>query len=49
MKLKSVNGYERKFKEKNNWFIIIVVLLFVLFPILIKNNYIIDVAFFFGI
>ena len=49
MKLKSVNGYERKFKEKTNWFIIIVVLLFVLFPILIKNNYIIDVAFFFGI
>lgn len=49
MKLKSVNDYERKFEKKNNWFSIIVVLLFVLFPILIKNNYIIDVAFFFGI
>ena len=49
MKLKSVNNNERKFEKKNNWFSIIVVLLFVLFPILIKNNYIIDVAFFFGI
>jgi len=37
------------FNWKNNWFVIIVTLIFLLFPLIIKNNYIIDVAFFFGI
>lgn len=33
----------------NNWFLIIIILLFLLFPLVIKSDYIIDVAFFFGI
>jgi len=37
------------FNWKNNWFVIIVTLIFLLFPLIIKNNYIIDVAFFFGV
>lgn len=40
---------ENKVSEKNKWFVIIVVLIFLFFPVIIKNNYIIDVAFFFGI
>ncbi len=36
-------------KITNNWFAILVSLLFLLFPLVIKNNYFIDVAFFFGI
>src|SRR6056297_2470764 len=37
------------FNWKNNWFVMIVVLIFLFFPLIIKNNYIIDVAFFFGV
>jgi len=37
------------FNWKNNWFVIIVTLIFLFFPLIIKSNYIIDVAFFFGI
>lgn len=34
---------------KGNWFVILIILLFVLFPLIVKNDYIIDVIFFFGI
>ncbi len=34
---------------KSNWFVIIVIISFLLFPLVIKNDYIIDVSFFFGI
>jgi len=37
------------FNWKNNWFVIMVTLIFLFFPLIIKSNYIIDVAFFFGI
>jgi branched-chain amino acid transport system permease protein len=37
------------FNWKNNWFIIVVTLIFLFFPLIVKSNYIIDVAFFFGI
>lgn len=36
-------------KFRNNVFILILILLFILFPSVVRNNYIIDVAFFFGI
>lgn len=34
---------------KNNWLVTIIVVTFLLFPLIIKNDYIIDVAFFYGI
>jgi branched-chain amino acid transport system permease protein len=34
---------------KNRWFIIVVTLAFLFFPFIVRSNYIIDVAFFFGI
>jgi len=37
------------FNWKKNWFIIIMPLFFLLFPLIVESNYIIDVAFFFGI
>jgi branched-chain amino acid transport system permease protein len=40
---------ENKISGKNKLFVMIVVLAFLFFPVIIKNNYIIDVAFFFGI
>jgi len=36
-------------KIRDNWFAIVVTLLFIVFPLVIKSDYIIDVAFFFGI
>jgi len=45
----SENKKANKFNTKGNWFVIIVIVLFLLFPLVIKNDYIIDVAFFFGI
>jgi branched-chain amino acid transport system permease protein len=40
---------ENQFTKKNNWLVLILILVFLLFPIIIKSNYVIDVAFFFGI
>jgi branched-chain amino acid transport system permease protein len=40
---------ENQFSQKNRWFVLILILAFLLFPIIIKSNYVIDVAFFFGI
>jgi branched-chain amino acid transport system permease protein len=40
---------ENQFSQKNKWFVLILILVFLLFPIIIKSNYVIDVAFFFGI
>ncbi|MDD4896761.1 MAG: branched-chain amino acid ABC transporter permease, partial [Atribacterota bacterium] len=49
MMAKSVNSQVNKFNIKSNWIVIIVIISFLLFPLVIKNDYIIDVAFFFGI
>jgi branched-chain amino acid transport system permease protein len=49
MMVNSENRKANKFNTKGNWFVIIVIVLFLLFPLVIKNDYIIDVAFFFGI
>ena len=49
MMVNSENGKTNKFNKKGNWFVIIVIVLFLLFPLVVKNNYVIDVAFFFGI
>jgi branched-chain amino acid transport system permease protein len=49
MMAKSVKSQVNKFNIKSNWFVIIVIISFLLFPLVIKNDYIIDVAFFFGI
>jgi branched-chain amino acid transport system permease protein len=45
------NNYNKNFNAtwKNRWFIIIVTLAFLFFPFIVRSNYIIDVAFFFGI
>lgn len=40
---------ENQFSQKNKWFVLIIILVFLFFPIIIKSNYIIDVLFFFGI
>ncbi len=49
MNNKSTTGQEKRLAIRNYSFVFIVVLFFLVFPILIQNNYIIDVAFFFGI
>lgn len=49
MMVNSENRKANKFNTKGNWFVIIVIVSFLLFPLVIKNDYIIDVAFFFGI
>ena len=41
------NNYNTNWK--NRWFIVIVTLAFLFFPFIVKSNYIIDVAFFFGV
>jgi len=49
MNRKNNVGKNVLFKWGNNWFVIIVILLFLIFPLVIQSNYMIDVAFFFGI
>lgn len=49
MKSRSENNQVKKFRKKGNWFTGIVILAFLFFPLVVKNDYIIDVAFFFGI
>ena len=49
MKLKNENSRVNRHTKKNNWFVSLIILLFLLFPLIIKNDYFIDVAFFFGI
>lgn len=49
MNIRNNTGKSVVFRWKSIWFIVIIILLFLLFPIVIKNNYMIDVAFFFGI
>ena len=46
---KKINSNTFDLNKKNNVFVIIITLAFLLFPLVIKSNYIIDVAFFFGI
>jgi len=43
------NKIDKSVKIRDNWFAIVVTFLFIVFPLVIKNDYIIDVAFFFGI
>src|SRR6056297_19221 len=43
------NKIDKSVKIRDNWFAIVVTFLFIVFPLIIKNNYIIDVAFFFGV
>ena len=49
MKLNYENNQLKKYKKKGNWFVSIVILIFLFFPLVVKNDYIIDVGFFFGV
>lgn len=49
MKPNCKNNQLRKYKKKSNWFVSITILIFLFFPLVVRNDYIIDVAFFFGV
>lgn len=49
MKPNCKNNQLRKYEKKSNWFVSITILIFLFFPLVVRNDYIIDVAFFFGV
>lgn len=49
MKQNYENNQLKKYKKKGNWFVGLALLVFLSFPLVVRNDYIIDVAFFFGI
>ena len=49
MKPNCENNQLKKYEKKSNWFVSITILIFLFFPLVVRNDYIIDVAFFFGV